>query len=101
MTSHPSKRAVRGPLRWLFENRRTGKITVVQLPNLPLAVFLTVAAIRAVVHLHGLPATVIGAVASVALVWWAVGEIARGVNPFRRALGACVLAVAVVGLFRG
>jgi hypothetical protein len=33
---------------------------------------------------------------SAALAWWAADEIVRGVNPFRRMLGAVVLAFVVV-----
>ena len=35
----------------------------------------------------------LSAVATAALVWWAIDEILRGVNPFRRGLGAVVLAL--------
>ena len=38
------------------------------------------------------------AASTAALVWWAVGEIFRGVNPWRRMLGAAALAIVVVGL---
>lgn len=34
----------------------------------------------------------------VALVWWAVDELVRGVNPFRRLLGATTLVVAAIGV---
>lgn len=40
--------------------------------------------------------TALRAVGSLALVVWAVDEVARGVNPFRRMLGAGVLLSAAV-----
>ena len=39
-------------------------------------------------------------VATVALSWWAVDEVIRGVNPWRRLLGAVVFAGLVVSLLR-
>jgi hypothetical protein len=39
-------------------------------------------------------------VAGVALFCWAGDEVIRGVNPFRRMLGAAVLAALVIGLLR-
>lgn len=84
---------------WLFRDRETGKIVIAQLPNAPLAIFLVAAAIRAVLHPHGAVGTAVSIVASLALLWWSVDEIVRGVNPFRRILGAVVLVVIVVGFF--
>ena len=83
---------------WLFRNRRTGAITVAQVPNLPLAVFIAAAIGDRVVHSPGTAATVLRAVAAGALILWAAAEIARGVNPFRRILGLAVLAVTIASL---
>jgi hypothetical protein len=41
----------------------------------------------------------VSVVATVALLWWSIDEIVRGVNPFRRILGAVVLVAVVVGFF--
>jgi len=82
---------------WLFRNRRTGGITVAQLPNPPLLVFLVAVVVRWVLHPAGTAGTVVDVVATVALVVWAGDEIVRGVNPWRRLLGAGVLAGTVVG----
>lgn len=71
---------------------------VAQRPNVPLAIFLAATLVRIVVHPHGAVGSALSAVGTVALVWWAVDEVARGVNPFRRMLGAVVL-VAVVARF--
>ena len=83
---------------WLFRNRQTGRITIAQLPNAPLIVFLVAAVLRWVLHPSGTAGTIVSVVATLALVVWAVDEIIRGVNPWRRLLGGGVLAVTVVGL---
>jgi hypothetical protein len=102
--THPSgdelaaPNAPRRAFDWLFRDRRTGRIVIAQLPNVPLALFLVAAAVRALVHPDGTAGTVVRVVAAVALLWWGGDEIARGVNPFRRALGAVVFVATVVGL---
>ncbi|MCU1485156.1 MAG: conserved rane protein of unknown function [Actinomycetia bacterium] len=83
---------------WLFRDRRTGKVVVIQVPNLPLAVFLVASAVRRFAHLHGAVGTALAVVAGAALLWWAVDEVWHGVNPFRRMLGAVVGVLAVVAL---
>jgi hypothetical protein len=90
----PARRA----FDWLFRDRTTGAIVIAQLPNLPLAVFIVAAVIRSVAHPAGTVGIVVGAIATVALLWWAGDEVLRGVNPFRRILGAVVLVVTVAGL---
>jgi hypothetical protein len=82
---------------WLFRNRRTGRLTVAQMPNVPLLVFLVAVGIRWVLHPSGTAGTVVGVTGAVALIVWAGDEIVRGVNPWRRILGGGVLAVTVVG----
>ena len=75
----------------MFRNRKTGKFTIAQFPNLSLGIYLVGSAVRRVIHPGGTPGTLLLVLASVALAWWAVDEIARGVNPWRRALGAGIL----------
>ena len=86
------ERARRTVFGWLFRDRRTGKVVIAQWPNLALSLFLALAAIRLLVHPAGTAATVLNAVAALTLMWWAVDELARGVKPFRRALGAALVA---------
>jgi hypothetical protein len=83
---------------WLFRDRRTGKVVLAQWPNLALSLFLVAAAIRWVLHPAGTAGTIVRAVASLALVWWGADEVARGVNPFRRILGAVVLTTTLLSV---
>ena len=71
---------------WLLRDRRTGRWVVVQVPNVPLLVWLATVVLR-----WFWQATVLDVVGTAALVVWAGDEVARGVNPFRRLLGAGVL----------
>jgi hypothetical protein len=90
--------AGRRALDWMFRNRQTGGITVMQWPNIPLGIFLVAAVVRRLVHPHGAVGTAVAVIATAALAWWALDEVARGVNPFRRLLGLLVLVATVVGL---
>ena len=83
---------------WLFRDRRTGRVVIAQWPNLPLSLFLAATAIRLLAHPAGTAATVLNAAAALTLTWWAVDEVARGLSPFRRALGALVLVATAVSL---
>jgi len=83
---------------WLFMNPQTGRRTIAQAPNAPLLVFLVAVVVRWIAHPAGTIGRVVDVVATVALVVWAVDEIVRGVNPWRRMLGGGVLAVTLVGL---
>jgi hypothetical protein len=84
----------------MFRNRRTGGLTIAQVPNLSLGVFLVATALRWLAAPHGGVRTAIDLIAGVALVVWAGDEVIRGVNPFRRILGAAALATVVVHCLR-
>jgi hypothetical protein len=93
----PSRgRGLPQPLEWLFRNRTTGGLTIAQVPNVPLWVFLGAVLVRAVVDPTGGLRTALDTIAGVALAGWAVDEIVRGVNPWRRILGAGVLVLAAL-----
>ena len=77
---------------WLFRSRATGRYTVAQMPNLPLLLFVGFRIAQALVSPHGTAHDVLRWSAIVALAWWGADEVVRGVNPFRRILGASVLA---------
>jgi hypothetical protein len=83
---------------WLFRSRQTGRITVAQAPNAPLIVFMVAAGVRWIFHPTGALGDVVGVVATVALVVWALAEIVAGVNPWRRILGAVVLVLVLLGM---
>src|SRR5690349_17872372 len=94
--------ASRSPLArvidWCFRDPSTGKLAIVQMPNLPLAVFLILSVVRSIVHPHGAVGTAVSVVAGAALIGWAVDEIVRGDSRFRRALGAVVLLAFAISL---
>lgn len=84
----------RSVLRWIFRDRRTGRIVIAQRPNIPLIVWFL--ALVTSWFLRGTAHTVVSTIATVALGVWAADELVRGVNPWRRALGAVVLVAVVV-----
>ena len=84
---------------WLFRDRATGKIVIGQFPNIPLIGWLVATVLAAVTS--GQVSTVAGYAATIALVVWAGDELMRGVNPFRRMLGAMVLAWVLASFLRG
>ena len=81
----------RSVLRWWFENRRTGQITVGQVPNWPLLAVVGTFLLEAGVGSE----SEVGEAASWTRVglWviWGGDELLRGVNPWRRLLGVAVL----------
>jgi hypothetical protein len=83
---------------WLLRDRRTGRLTVGQLPNPALLAFLASRIALALVDLGPRTRDLVAVAGTVALLWWAVDELARGVNPFRRLLGSVVLVALVAGL---
>ena len=85
-------------MNWLFRNRQTGEITVAQAPNAALVVFLVTTAVNLIFDPAGTIGTAVKLASRGALAIWAADEILRGVNPFRRILGAIVLAGIVASL---
>ncbi|WP_375274503.1 hypothetical protein [Methylorubrum thiocyanatum] len=88
---------------WFFRDRRTGAVVIGQWPNLPLWIFGAAAALEWLLEAlaPGLPAPVFAGlrlVALLSLAVWALDEILRGVNPWRRCLGGVVLIGIVVSL---
>jgi hypothetical protein len=77
-------------LDWMFRSRETGKITIGQSANLEQKIFSGATLVGVLLPASKLR-TGVGVVAVLALVVWAVDEMARGVNPFRRILGAVAL----------
>ena len=91
----------RGTLRWWFEDRSSGRIVVGQVPNLPLWIFAAAWTTEKLVHPAGLAGKALPWVASASLAIWSLDEIARGVNPWRRTLGASVLAAEAISWLKG
>ena len=86
-------------LDWFFRDRRSGRIVIGQWPNLPLWLFGLLQAIAWVAG-EGVAVgrwAVLGS--RIALAVWAADEVFRGVNPWRRCLGAAVLLGMAVRLF--
>lgn len=77
-------------LSWFFRNRTTGQITVVQAPNLTLWVVIVANVLLWIWPATGNLSVGLVIVAKGSLLFWAVDEIVRGVNPWRRCLGAAV-----------
>ena len=82
---------------WLFRNRRTGQITVAQFPNAALLVWMVGSALLLLINPQGRLRDVLVVVAALGLAAWAIDEVVRGVNPFRRILGAGVITWMLVG----
>ncbi len=91
-------------LGWAVTSRENGEVVLWQAPNLP-ALLSTVGVVLTAVSPRG-SGVQRGATVATMLVsaWWGVDELARGVNPFRRALGAggltAVAAATVVAVRR-
>jgi hypothetical protein len=83
---------------WMFRNRHTGRWTIAQFPNTQLSIFLVTVVARWVVAPRGNVRTTFDAVAVAALTAWAVDEVWRGVNPWRRLLGVAGCGFAVAGV---
>jgi predicted neutral ceramidase superfamily lipid hydrolase len=101
MTVNRANAVVRRLLLWCFRNRETGAITVAQTPNLALSVFLVATAILWLTHPTGAISAMAKVVATGSLIVWALDEVVRGVNPWRRFLGVDVLLIAESFLLRG
>lgn len=88
-------------LQWFFVSRQTGRITIAQAPNLVLWIVIAAAALRWLLPMSGTPALVLDVAFKGGLVVWALDELFRGVNPWRRCLGAAVLAYEIATLLMG
>ncbi len=88
-------------VRWWFENRETGEITVAQFPNWPLFAILAGWAVRAIADDSSDAYRWAGGAVTVLWLYWGADELIRGVNPWRRLLGTLVIAWQLVGLATG
>lgn len=92
---------IRRALDWLFIDRRTGRYTIAQFPNLSISIWLAATMVRLVFTPDGTAGTVVRGIGTAALLWWAADELLRGVNPWRRMLGATVGTFTLIGLVAG
>lgn len=77
-------------LDWCFRSRADGRITIGQWPNLSLWLFMAASGVAWIAR-DGVLGRWSHVAADVFLTWWAADELLRGVNPWRRCLGAGVL----------
>ena len=100
MTADRAPDRLPGPLEWLLRDRVSGGITIAQFPNPALWTWLvaTVLGLWWRPTVGGVDALTV--LSTGALLVWAADEVLRGVNPFRRLLGAGVLVVVLLGLLR-
>ncbi|WP_315779765.1 hypothetical protein [Bradyrhizobium sp. SZCCHNPS1003] len=82
-------------LNWFFRNRATGEITIAQMPNPALWIVLAASLLSWVWHPPGQAGTNLDCLVKAGLFVWAFDELLRGVNPWRRCLGAAVLAYVI------
>jgi hypothetical protein len=78
---------------WFFRNRETGAITIAQAPNLVLWVVMVAGILLWIWPTAGQVSTALTIVMRGSLLIWAADEMFRGVNPWRRCLGATVAIV--------
>lgn len=96
----PHGTSERSAVARFFTDPDTGRWAVVQWPNLPLITFLVATGVRVLRHPEGTAGTAVAVIGGAALLGWSGLEIARGDSPFRRVLGAAVLAMTVAGILR-
>jgi hypothetical protein len=77
-------------LEWFFRNRETGAITIAQAPSLVLWIVIVAGIVLWIWPWTGEVSMVLTVVFKGGLLIWAADEIVRGVNPWRRCLGAAV-----------
>ena len=84
--------------RLVVSRSRPGEIVIAQFPNVALWIFLASVVARAFVADGTQTESAAAWVGTGALTWWALDEVIRGVNPWRRVLGigGCGFAIARV-----
>ena len=78
-------------LQWFFRNRETAAITIAQAPNLALWIVIVGSVLIWGWHPPGQLGVALEIVVKGGLFDWAIDEVLRGVNPWRRCLGTAVL----------
>jgi hypothetical protein len=78
-------------LQWFFQNRETGAITIAQTPNSVLWIVIVGSIVIWAWHPAGKLGFALEVIVKAAIFIWGIEEVWRGVNPWRRCLGAAVL----------
>ena len=89
---------LRSLLDWFFRDRRTGKILIVHVPNLAILLWMATVLARQLTTQGTTADTLLEWAGTLTLGWWAIDEVVRGVNPWRRVLGLAVCIVVVLGV---
>jgi len=97
--AHSPSNKAEAAFDWCFRSREDGRITIAQLPNPALWIFLATVVLRRVVPDEQEGALeVLAWVGLAALAWWALDELIRGCNPWRRLLGVGGCIAVVLGV---
>jgi hypothetical protein len=83
---------------WFFRDRRTGKILIAHVPNLPILLWMGTVLARQLTEQGTTADMLLAWAGSFTLAWWALDEVVRGVNPWRRVLGLAGCIAVVVGV---
>ena len=95
-----STTSVESAFDWCFRDRTTGQIVIAQFPNIALGVFFAATAIGWFVEAETTASTALRWIAAAGLGWWAVDELVRGVNPWRRVLGVGGIVLTILAVAR-
>lgn len=87
-------------IQWFFRNRDTGAITIAQWPNLILWIVIVAGLLLWISPNAGKVSVGLTIILKGGLIIWGADEIIRGVNPWRRCLGAAVIVYEVMTLLR-
>ena len=88
-------------IEWCFDSRVTGRLTIIQFPNAALWTFLLATVIHRLSNGNEALGFTSNLIATAALGWWAVDEVLRGVNPWRRLLGVTGLTLVAIRVLTG
>ncbi len=89
---------VRRFLDWFFRSRETGAIVIAQWPNFILWIVIVAGLLLWIWPSAGKASAALTIVVKGGLIIWGADEIARGVNPWRRCLGAAVVVYELITL---
>ncbi|MBJ7404556.1 MAG: hypothetical protein JHD07_15165 [Bradyrhizobium sp.] len=83
---------------WFFRSRETGAITIAQWPNLLLWTVIVAGVLLWIWPSAGKASLGLTIVMKGGLILWGADEIWRGVNPWRRCLGAAIVGYELITL---